>query len=555
MKSYKKEIAVLAAMALFTPWASAQYTDSNGDTIVGTVTGQSGTDLVADINAAGTLIQIDVDQNETDSDDADTAIRGEFAAADTLIQNDVDQNETDSDDADALLQADINAEVADRSELISSTGTNADGKQIVHIGDNSLITEELDGTQRLRAEDGDDSAIDIQFDGEADVLIDNKLTVGAVTTATTSSSTDNNVVGKVEVPGGPVDTEFFITRDYDRTDEIATNGNTLIDENGNITTSAGTTTTQGGQQILQFAAKYEVFPDGHPSEGLPITATQEYVAVYEDPSNPGSYIEAAIPGGPFADAPALEAGINAMSIADFEALVSGLNNYEQTTVEDGGNLQVGGNANVDGVLSLAGDADPDGDPLTDDGYAAVGNVAEAIGTNADDIAATQADVDQNEADSDAADTLIRGEFAAADDVVRGEFAAADDVVRGEFAAADDVVRGEFAAADDVVRGEFAAADAILQGQITSNANSIANNREDIDRNTRGIAMVAALQHTTVLPGMTHALDVSAAHFEGETGMALNYARRINDNVQINFGAASTSDFDESVIKAGIGVQW
>ena len=544
MKSYKKEIAVLAAMALFTPWASAQYTDSNGDTIVGTVTGQSGTDLVADINAAGTLIQIDVDQNETDSDDADTAIRGEFAAADTLIQNDVDQNETDSDDADALLQADINAEVADRSELISSTGTNADGKQIVHIGDNSLITEELDGTQRLRAEDGDDSAIDIQFDGEADVLIDNKLTVGAVTTATTSSSTDNNVVGKVEVPGGPVDTEFFITRDYDRTDEIATNGNTLIDENGNITTSAGTTTTQGGQQILQFAAKYEVFPDGHPSEGLPITATQEYVAVYEDPSNPGSYIEAAIPGGPFADAPALEAGINAMSIADFEALVSGLNNYEQTTVEDGGNLQVGGNANVDGVLSLAGDADPDGDPLTDDGYAAVGNVAEAIGTNADDIAATQADVDQNEADSDAADTLIRGEFAAA-----------DDVVRGEFAAADDVVRGEFAAADDVVRGEFAAADAILQGQITSNANSIANNREDIDRNTRGIAMVAALQHTTVLPGMTHALDVSAAHFEGETGMALNYARRINDNVQINFGAASTSDFDESVIKAGIGVQW
>jgi hypothetical protein len=38
-------------------------------------------------------------------------------------------------------------------------------------------------------------------------------------------------------------------------------------------------------------------------------------------------------------------------------------------------------------------------------------------------------------------------------------------------------------------------------------------------------------------------------------MALNYARRINENVQINFGAASTSDFDESVIKAGIGWQW
>jgi ECM component-binding autotransporter adhesin len=77
----------------------------------------------------------------------------------------------------------------------------------------------------------------------------------------------------------------------------------------------------------------------------------------------------------------------------------------------------------------------------------------------------------------------------------------------------------------------------------------------VDENARGIAMVAALQNSTVLPGMTHALDVGAAHFEGETGMSLNYSRRINENVQINFGAASTTDFDESVIRAGVGVQW
>jgi hypothetical protein len=91
--------------------------------------------------------------------------------------------------------------------------------------------------------------------------------------------------------------------------------------------------------------------------------------------------------------------------------------------------------------------------------------------------------------------------------------------------------------------------------INSNASGIARNRNSIDQNTRGIAMVAALQHTTVLPGMTNALDVSAAHFEGETGMSINYARRINENWQVNFGAASTTDFDESVIKAGVGVQW
>jgi len=149
------------------------------------------------------------------------------------------------------------------------------------------------------------------------------------------------------------------------------------------------------------------------------------------------------------------------------------------------------------------------------------------------------------------DLLVNGEAVATENYADAQ----DDVVRAEFAAEDANIRGEFAAEDANIRGEFAAADAILQGQITSNANSIANNRADIDRNARGIAMVAALQHTTVLPGMTQALDVSAAHFEGETGLAINYARRINENVQINFGAASTSDFDESVIKAGIGWQW
>ena len=93
------------------------------------------------------------------------------------------------------------------------------------------------------------------------------------------------------------------------------------------------------------------------------------------------------------------------------------------------------------------------------------------------------------------------------------------------------------------------------GNIAANTTEIGNNRDDIDRNARGIAMVAALQHTTVLPGMTQALDLSAAHYEGETGMALNYSRRVNETTQLNFGVAATSDFDESVIKGGIGWQW
>ena len=36
------------------------------------------------------------------------------------------------------------------------------------------------------------------------------------------------------------------------------------------------------------------------------------------------------------------------------------------------------------------------------------------------------------------------------------------------------------------------------------------------------------------------LWMSVAHFEGETGMAVSYSRRIKEGVQINFGASSTT---------------
>ena len=67
-------------------------------------------------------------------------------------------------------------------------------------------------------------------------------------------------------------------------------------------------------------------------------------------------------------------------------------------------------------------------------------------------------------------------------------------------------------------------------------------------------MAAALTHTTILPGKTEALDISAATFEGETGFAINYAARINDTTQISFGAAGTFDGD-AIYRGNIGFQW
>jgi hypothetical protein len=188
-----------------------------------------------------------------------------------------------------------------------------------------------------------------------------------------------------------------------------------------------------------------------------------------------------------------------------------------------GNLQVGGDANVDGNLALGAIADVEAEfgvnSAADQAYADTQDDAHSV-------------IDQAYADTqDDAHSVIDQAYADTQDD-------AHSVIDQAYTDAREVA----------ITNAYQAADANLQSQIDTN-------REDIDRNARGIAMVAALQHTTVLPGMTQALDLSAAHFEGETGMALNYARRINENVQINFGAASTSDFDESVIKAGIGWQW
>ena len=174
----------------------------------------------------------------------------------------------------------------------------------------------------------------------------------------------------------------------------------------------------------------------------------------------------------------------------------------------------------------------------------------------------------------AADTAIRGEFATADTALGGRIdseisarIAGDTAVRSEFAAADTVIRTQFAAADTAIRNEFAAADTALGTAVRNefaaadtperNARIAGDSRlqSNIDENTRGIAMVAAMTNTTVDIGKTHGVDFNMAQFQSETGFAFGYANRINENVQVHTSVASTTDFDESVVRLGVAVQW
>ena len=115
-------------------------------------------------------------------------------------------------------------------------------------------------------------------------------------------------------------------------------------------------------------------------------------------------------------------------------------------------------------------------------------------------------------------------------------------------ASDAVNLGQMQAADNVLRNDFESADRHLQSQVDSN-------RYQIDRNTRGIAMVAAMTNTTIQPGMKQAIDFNMAQFDDATGFGFGYGYRVNENLQINAAGASTTDFEESVVRLGLSYQW
>ncbi len=224
----------------------------------------------------------------------------------------------------------------------------------------------------------------------------------------------------------------------------------------------------------------------------------------------------------------------------------------QVIPADGGNLQVGGNANVDGALTVGGV-----------------NITETLDTHFGLVSQNIADIAAEAAARAAADAAIVADYQAADEAIVAGYQAADAAIVAGYEAADEDLAAAIAAGDAAEAAARAAADEDLAdaiddvnvtlgvhyGLVSKNMYDIAQNRKMIDTNTRGIAMVAALTHTTILPGMKNALDISAAYFEGETGVAISYSRRINENTQINFAAASTTDFKESVVRGGIGWQW
>ena len=89
--------------------------------------------------------------------------------------------------------------------------------------------------------------------------------------------------------------------------------------------------------------------------------------------------------------------------------------------------------------------------------------------------------------------------------------------------------------------------------IGANSAAIGANSADINMNRDGIAMAAAISHSTILPGNKQALDISTAEFEGSSAISVNYSRKVTQGVQINFSHASGGD--SHINKLGVGIQW
>lgn len=364
-------------------------------------------------------------------------------------------------------------------------------------------------------------------------------------------------------------------------------GGATIDALGNTTLAQRETRID--QASYSIVRTFDVDENGVEVEG-----TERFFFARPDQQNPGQVIALTVPiEVPVLDEngePAIDADGNAItqtiqepvtvnSLAEAEAFANNTFIGDEvlaavtipgTPVSAGGNLTVQGLATTNGI-------DNSGAKITNIANGTAATDAASVGQVAAGDAALGGRIDTESAARISQDSAIRSEFAAADTVIRRDFTAADtalggridtesaarisgdnllggridaetaarisqdSAIRSEFAAADIAIRRDFTAADTAIRQDFAAADANLQSQM--------------DENTRGIAMVAAMTNTRVEAGKTHGVDFNIAQFQSETGFAFGYANRINDNVQLHGAVASTTDLDESVARVGVAFQW
>lgn len=151
-------------------------------------------------------VQADVDQNESDSDAADTALSNRLdtleadpttATALAAVQADVDQNETDSDAADAALSTRIGVLEADPTTATAVAAVQADVDQ---------NESDADAAIALKLDTADPAATGtLTVDTNARLQFDSNLTKVENVLRGTGINIGNNIEIRPAAPGGRVE--------------------------------------------------------------------------------------------------------------------------------------------------------------------------------------------------------------------------------------------------------------------------------------------------------------------------------------------------------------
>jgi hypothetical protein len=412
-----------------------------------------------------------------------------------------------------------------------------------------------------------------------DANVEGTLTVQAPPSPVTVNANGNNFGQQNAVPDSDngSSTAFRTTLGGTTADyTTATGGGAEIKNNGDTTLNAAT----GTQNTVTVSRVTEVRlynADQGVLAGQPVAASQSYYLVDGNGLEiPGSRVNVGDPGIPDATAAqaAFEELVDGDGIGDIDFTGPSFASATASSplAATGGNLSVGGDANIAGSTTTNG-IDNSGEKITGVADGTDPNDAVNKGQLDAETAARIADVDAEEARALAAEEVlddkidqevqdriadVNAEEAARIADVNAEEARAllaENVLQGNInleaaarASEDTVLHNRInqeqsirAAEDASIRNEFRAADQKLGDRISTN--------------TRGIAMVAAMTNTTVQPGMKQAVDFNVAQFEGETGFAFGYSYRVNENLQIQGAGATTTDVEESVVRLGMSYQW
>ncbi|EIP98395.1 hemagglutinin-like protein [Opitutaceae bacterium TAV1] len=144
--------------------------------------------------------------------------------------------------------------------------------------------------------------------------------------------------------------------------------------------------------------------------------------------------------------------------------------------------------------------------------------------------------------------LVNGDEVWGKTAVQGAIATANDALRTE-------LRTEFNTRIDGVESRVTNLETAFQNQADFTNRVLNQHHKAIQKLQRGISMAAALQTPVIDPGKKNAAKFGLAHYDGKTGLAGGYARRIQDSVIVNAEVATSDDFDEVIARAGVNYSW